>query len=87
MSQLCCFDCVYFVPEDMLYNELQSEDRGESFPGECRRHAPVAGEPMKNGIRFNDTYWPTVLSDDWCGDFKQCPDRKVCNTCLRKAAS
>lgn len=37
--------------------------------GECRRYAPTP-RPVDKLYNICSTAWPTVRSNDWCGEFK-----------------
>lgn len=50
-----CGTCVYFEPIVMF--DSGEPDAAASPESICRRFPPTDG-------------WPTVLADDWCGEFK-----------------
>ncbi|MCU0912982.1 MAG: hypothetical protein MUC88_00290 [Planctomycetes bacterium] len=53
-----CEDCRYFY-----FNQHDEEEE----ISECRRRAPqVVCNPVE---RVLDSYWPDVMSDDWCGEY------------------
>ncbi len=58
-----CSDCRFWYCAD-----------SEGLDADCRRHAPrLAGQiaPHGNAV-FQDpkvAIWPTVMRDDWCGEF------------------
>lgn len=37
---------------------------------ECHRHAPL-GRLVDNGGHWAERKWPTVMRDDWCGDYQR----------------
>jgi hypothetical protein len=52
-----CMTCVFFKPSN--YYGL----------GECRNHSPIIkDEKILESIP--NRKWPTVIEDDWCGDFE-----------------
>ena len=70
MNEPFCFRCVYFVPENMIHNDLEPEQGDDCIAGGCHRHCPVAMEPADDDHVVNYAYWPIVLPCDWCGEFK-----------------
>lgn len=71
MPERYCFDCVYFVPENMRRNDLKFEDWDEGMSGDCRRRSPAACPPSNDDGRVTYGYWPTVLAGEWCGEFEE----------------
>lgn len=62
MMDAFCGKCGYFEPMH------------DGSHGNCRRHAPVVYVECGNvgdNMAVTATAWPNVLSDDWCGDFKE----------------
>jgi hypothetical protein len=58
-----CEQCRYFAPQ------------GDGEQGECRRHAPAPHGIRHRSQMDDDTlgvesWWPTVSSGDWCGEFE-----------------
>lgn len=53
-----CAGCRFFQPTDTYSPNY------DPYFGVCKRHAPVAN--VRNGVDG----FPTVMSNDWCGDFE-----------------
>jgi hypothetical protein len=45
--------------------QTEEGDEQDNPAGECRRHAP---QPDAN--QEKTTWWPEVLANEWCGEFK-----------------
>jgi hypothetical protein len=66
MAKNFCPECRFF---DKPINEVHAQPRGDRA-GWCRRYAPkplVGG----SGTGWADYEWPSVYSDDWCGEWEK----------------
>ena len=61
MTAQTCKQCQWWGPS--LY--VRGPERETWISGQCRRHAPERVVEHGNELCL----WPTVLPEDWCGDF------------------
>ena len=74
MTDPCCFDCRFFVPDHRTGNDLTEDDWDECLPGECRRLPPALGDLVEDRYGDKDRcfgQWPKVIASDWCGECQQ----------------
>jgi hypothetical protein len=70
-----CHDCRFFVPDEMLHNELP--DDPDAFYGEMRGECHCECPKLVTQVIHDDGYtrrehtgqWPTVQGFQWCGQF------------------
>ena len=64
-ADVSCTDCRFFAPD---HEEEQAQYlRHARRPSTCRRRAPTIVPEFGGSLGF----WPTVNSDEWCGEFKR----------------
>ncbi len=87
MSDLCCLNCMCFVPNSDSHGEdMKSDHTKNPIHGTCHYHAP---KPRlgHDGKSFYRATWPPMLSTGWCAQHTRGPRRNASCTSINQTAS